>query len=142
MSLIGLLAQVARAEFSNEISEASAPIAEGVPEVALVRLQALLNKNLSEAEWRAVVEKIAEAQIAAKQPDNTLVLLADARVRELPWAKFWRAQAFAALHRWDEALPLYELRAMPPGRAVFLKRCSPHRSQNEENVVCCGDVWN
>ena len=105
---MSLLAQLARADFSNEISEASAPIAEGVPEVALVRLQALLNNNLPEAEWRAVVEKLAEAQIAAKQPDNTLVLLADTRVRELPWAKFWRAQAFAALHRWGEALPLYE----------------------------------
>jgi outer membrane protein assembly factor BamD (BamD/ComL family) len=29
-------------------------------------------------------------------------------VRELPWAKFWRAQAFAALNRWADALPLYE----------------------------------
>jgi outer membrane protein assembly factor BamD (BamD/ComL family) len=54
------------------------------------------------------VEKLAEAQIAAKQPENTLVLLADIRVRELPWAKFWRAQAFANLHRWAKALPLYE----------------------------------
>ena len=105
---MSLLAQVARSEFSNEISEASAPIAEGVPEVAVVRLQALLNKNLPETEWRAVVEKLAEAQIAAKQPEDTLVLLADTRVRELPWAKFWRAQAFAGLHRWAEALPLYE----------------------------------
>jgi len=112
---MSLLAQLARAEFSNEISEASAPIAEGVPEVALVRLQALLNNNLPETEWRAVVEKLAEAQIAAKQPDNTLVLLADTRVRELPWAKFWRAQAFAALHRWGEALPLYEQLANDKG---------------------------
>ena len=54
------------------------------------------------------MEKLAEAQIAAKQPENTLTLLADIRVRELPWAKFWRAQAFASLHRWAEALPLYE----------------------------------
>ena len=38
MCLMGLLVQLARAEFSNEISEASAPIAEGVPEVAVVRL--------------------------------------------------------------------------------------------------------
>jgi tetratricopeptide (TPR) repeat protein len=35
-------------------------------------------------------------------------LLADGRVRELPWAKFWRAQAFAGLKRWADALPLYE----------------------------------
>jgi TolA-binding protein/thioredoxin-like negative regulator of GroEL len=106
--LLSLLAQFAHADISSEIAEASAPIAEGVPEVAIVQLQALLNNNLPEAEWRAVVEKLAEAQIAAKQPENALVLLADSRVRELPWAKFWRAQAFASLRRWAEALPLYE----------------------------------
>jgi TolA-binding protein/thioredoxin-like negative regulator of GroEL len=115
MSLMSLLAQLTRADFSNEISESSAPIAEGVPEVALVRLQALLNNNLPEAEWHAVVEKLAEAQIAARQPENTLVLLADSRVRELSWAKFWRAQAFASLDRWGEALPLYEQLAYEEG---------------------------
>jgi TolA-binding protein len=108
MCLLSLLAQFAHADTSSQLAEASAPIAEGVPEVALVRLQALLNNNLPETERPAVVEKLAEAQIAAKQPENTLVLLADSRVRELPWAKFWRAQAFASLHRWAEALPLYE----------------------------------
>jgi predicted Zn-dependent protease/TolA-binding protein len=115
MCLMSLLAQLAYADISNEIAEASAPIAEGVPEVALVRLQALLNNNLPESEWRAVVEKLAEAQIAAKQPENTLALLADVRVHELPWAKFWRAQAFASLHRWAEALPLYEQLAKDDG---------------------------
>jgi TolA-binding protein/thioredoxin-like negative regulator of GroEL len=108
MCLISLLAKFAAADISREISEASAPVAEGVPEVAVVRLRALLNNTLPESEWRAVVEKLAEAQIAAKQPENTLTLLADIRVRELPWAKFWRAQAFSSLHRWTEALPLYE----------------------------------
>ena len=115
MCVMSLLAQLACADFSNEISESSAPIGEGVPEVALVRLQALLNNNLPEAEWRAVVEKLAEAQIAAKQPENALVLLADSRVRELSWAKFWRAQAFASLDRWGEALPLYEQLANEEG---------------------------
>ena len=108
MCLMSLLAQLAQADISNEIAEASAPITEGVPEVAVVRLQALLSNALPESEWRAVVEKLAEAQIAAKQPENTLILLEDIRVRELPWAKFWRAQAFADLNRWAEALPLYE----------------------------------
>jgi TolA-binding protein len=106
--LIGTVAQLARADISTELAEAGAPIAEGVPEVALVRLQALLNNNLPEADWRAVAEKLAEAQIAAKQPENTLLLLADSRVREMPWAKFWRAQALASLHQWAQALPLYE----------------------------------
>jgi hypothetical protein len=109
--LTGLIVAIApgvRADISTEIVHASAPLSEGVPEVAVVRLQALLNKNLSESEWRAVAEKLAEAQIAANEPENTLVLLADARLRDLPWAKFWRAQALATLHRWADALPLYQ----------------------------------
>ena len=105
---IGMLTPLARADISAEIAEASAPLPEGVPEVAVVRLQALLNRNLPDAEWRAVAEKLAEAQVAAREPEDTLVLLADARVRELPWARFWRAQAFAGLKRWADALRLYE----------------------------------
>ncbi|HEY4271374.1 MAG TPA: tetratricopeptide repeat protein [Candidatus Udaeobacter sp.] len=96
------------ADISTEIVQASAPLSEGVPEVAVVRLQALLNRNLSESEWRAVAEKLSEAQIAANEPEDTLVLLADVRVRDLPSAKFWRAQALAMLHRWADALLLYQ----------------------------------
>ena len=108
IGLISLLVPLAHADISAELAEASAPLSEGVPEVAVVRLQALLNRNLSDAEWRAVAEKLAEAQVAAKKPEDTLLLSADTRVRELPWAKFWRAQAFAGLNRWADALPLYE----------------------------------
>src|SRR6059036_908099 len=106
--LVGTLAQFARADISAQIAEASAPLTQGVPEVAVARLQALLNENLPETEWRVVAEKLAEAQVAAKEPEDTLVLLADPRLRELPWAKFWRAQALAGLHRWADALSLYE----------------------------------
>jgi outer membrane protein assembly factor BamD (BamD/ComL family) len=109
--LTGLIVAIApgiQADVSTEIVRASAPLSEGVPEVAVVRLQELLNGNLSESEWRAVAEKLAEAQIAANEPEDTLVLLADARLRHLPWAKFWRAQALATLHRWSDALPLYQ----------------------------------
>ena len=106
--LVAVLSPVARADFSAEIAEAGTPLSEGVPEVAVVRLQSLLNKNLPEPQWRAVAEKLAEAQVAANEPEATLVLLTDARLRDLPWAKFWRAQALASLHRWAEALPLYE----------------------------------
>jgi TolA-binding protein len=112
IGLMSLLGPLARADISAEIAEASAPLSEGVPEVAVVRLHKLLNRNLPDAEWRAVAEKLAEAQVAARESEDTLVLLADARVRELPWAKFWRAQAFAGLNRWADALPLYEELAM------------------------------
>ena len=106
--LLGTLAQFARADISAEIAEASAPLTQGVPEVAVARLQALLNKNLPETEWRVVAEKLAEAQVVAGEPEDTLVLLADPRLRELPWAKFWRAQALAGVNRWADALTLYE----------------------------------
>src|SRR6266478_6414671 len=106
--LLGIVAQFARADISAEIAEASAPPAQGVPEVAVARLQELLNKNVPETEWRVVAEKLAEAQVAAREPEQTLVLLADPRLRELPWAKFWRAQALAGLNRWGDALPLYK----------------------------------
>jgi TolA-binding protein/thioredoxin-like negative regulator of GroEL len=106
--LLGIVAQFARADISAEIAEASAPLAQGVPEVAVARLQELLNKNVPETEWRVVAEKLAEAQVAAREPEQTLVLLADPRLRELPWAKFWRAQALAGLNRWGDALPLYK----------------------------------
>lgn len=108
IGLISLLAPLAHADISAELSEASAPLTEGVPEVAVVQLHALLNRNLPDADWRAVAEKLAEAQVAAEKPEDTLLLSADPRVRELPWAKFWRAQAFADLNRWADALPLYE----------------------------------
>src|SRR5882724_12226890 len=98
--LLGVLAQFARADIATEIAEASAPLTEGVPEVAVARLQALLNKNLPETEWRLVAEKLAEAQVTAREPEDTLVLLADPRLGDLPWAKFWRAQALAGLNRW------------------------------------------
>ena len=107
IGLMSILASFARADISVELAQASAPLSEGVPEVAVERLQTLLNRNLPDAEWRAVAEKLSEAQVAAKEPEDTLVLLADARVRKLPWAKFWRAQAFAGLNRWADALPLY-----------------------------------
>ena len=109
------LAQYAHADFSAEMAAASAPLAAGVPEVAVVRLRALLRPGLPEPQWRAVVEKLAEAQVAAHQPEQTLSLLSDQRLRDFAWAKFWRAQSLAALHRWAEALPLYQELAADPG---------------------------
>src|ERR1051325_3864492 len=117
MCLVGVLSP-AHADISDEVAEASTPLSEGVPEVAVVRLQALLNKNLPEAQWRAVAEKLAEAQVAANQPEATLVLLNDARLRDLPWAKFWRAQALATVGRWNDALPEFCPRQITQPRVV------------------------
>jgi outer membrane protein assembly factor BamD (BamD/ComL family) len=111
IALIGLsiwFSQSLRAEISPALLEAAGPLMEGVPEVAVVRLRALLDSGLADEEWRAVAAKLAEAQVTARQPEDALVLLADSRLRDLPAAKFWRAQAFASLHRWADALLLYK----------------------------------
>jgi tetratricopeptide (TPR) repeat protein len=103
-----LLRQFSSAEISPGLTAAALPLAEGVPEVAIVRLRALLSKNSSEAELRAVAEQLVEALIEANQPAQALNLLGDARLRDLPATKFWRAQALASLGRPAEALPLYQ----------------------------------
>ena len=101
------LAQVTRAEVSNELTEAARPLNEGVPEVAVVRLQRLLKQNLPEPDWRAVAEKLLEAMVAADQSADAFNLLADPRLRESQAANFWRAQLLARSDREAEALSLY-----------------------------------
>jgi tetratricopeptide (TPR) repeat protein len=122
ITLVGLIALAAsmRADNSGELTEAANPLAHGVPEVAVVRLQALLRPNLPVEDWRAVAEKLAEALVASKRPADALVLLGDARLRDSAPAKFWRAQALASLQRWSEALSLYDEIAADSGSAFRL----------------------
>jgi outer membrane protein assembly factor BamD (BamD/ComL family) len=108
IGLIALLVQSLRAEISSALDDATKPLLEGVPEVAVVRLRALLESGLVDQDWRAVAEKLAEAEVAAKQPANALMLLADSRLEKKPSMKFLHAQALASLHRWGDALPFYE----------------------------------
>src|SRR2546430_4609300 len=107
LSVFLALAQTAYGQFSAQLAEASKPLVEGVPEVAVVRLQTLLKQNLSEPEWRAVAERLLQAMVAAHQTADAFNLLADPRLRQNPSANFWRAQLLASSHREAEALPLY-----------------------------------
>src|SRR5260370_24559015 len=96
IALIGLSTwffQSLRAEISPALAEATKPLREGVPEVAVVRLRSLLDNTLADEAWRAVAEKLAEAQVIAKQTEDALVLLAESRLREVPSATFLRAPA-------------------------------------------------
>jgi tetratricopeptide (TPR) repeat protein len=102
------LVQRSSAEVSSEIAAATAPLVDGVPEVAVARLHALLGRNPPDAAWRAIAEKLAEALIAANEPADALTLLEDPRLLDVPVAKFWRAQALASLGRSGEALSFYE----------------------------------
>src|SRR5438552_16981179 len=84
IALIGLsiwFSQSLRAEISPALTEATKPLLEGVPEVAVVRLLTLLDSSLADEEWCAVAAKLAEARVTAGQPRDALVLLADFRLR-------------------------------------------------------------
>src|SRR5262249_26957965 len=88
-------------------AEATKPLNDGVPEVAIIRLQGLLKQNLSDADWRVVAEKLLEAMVAAKQTTDALRLAEDPRLRQSSSAIFWHAQLLASLHREAEAFVLY-----------------------------------
>ena len=109
IGLIGLIAvaSLARADISRQLAEAAQPLAEGVPEVSVVRLEGLLKQNLGESDWRAIAEKLLEAMVAANQTADAFKLLEDPRLRQSPSANFWRAQLLASSHREAEALALY-----------------------------------
>lgn len=105
--LIGLCS-VGRAEISSQLSDASRPLSEGVPEVAVTRLQGLLKQNLVESDWRAVAEKLLEALVAANQTADALKLADDPRLQHSDTAIFWHAQLLAGLNRQADALALYQ----------------------------------
>ena len=109
-------ASVGQAEISNQLAEAVRPLNEGVPEVAVTRLQALLRQNLPEQDWRTVAEKLLEALVAASQTANALKLADDPRLQRSASAIFWHAQLLASLRRSAEALALYQ-RAASDGKA-------------------------
>lgn len=106
--IISLLAQIARGEIAGDLADAARPLSEGVPEIAVIRLQTLLKRNLSEADWRAVAEKLLEAMVTANQTEDALNLSADPRLRQSAPASFYRAQLLASSHREVEALTLYQ----------------------------------
>src|SRR5262249_57888147 len=73
---LSMLAQFAYADISREIAEASAPIAEGVPEVAVVRLQAFFNKTLPASEGGGVAGKLCEGGKGGKEAEKNIAFVA------------------------------------------------------------------
>jgi TolA-binding protein len=104
----------ARAEESVDLKSAIQPMAEGVPEVSIVRLETLLSRELSEDDRRAASVSLAQACIATGEAGKAIPILDQPLLRGFSAADFWRAQALATLGRWEEALPFYETVAAKP----------------------------
>jgi len=107
-ALLIAFASLGRAEISNQLAEAARPLNDGVPEVAVTRLQALMKQSLTESDWRAVAEKLLEAMVAANQTADALKLADDPRLQQSASSIFWHAQLLASMHRNAEALSLYQ----------------------------------
>ncbi|MGI8435830.1 MAG: tetratricopeptide repeat protein [Chthoniobacterales bacterium] len=117
-------ARVTCAETASDLKNAIQPMTEGVPQVAVVRLRALLQGELTAGERNAATLALGEALVAAEKPQEALQILNDPAVRDFPRAQFARAQALAALARWEEALRSYQLATVDKqapfhGAAVF-----------------------
>jgi outer membrane protein assembly factor BamD (BamD/ComL family) len=107
IALLGFVDPVSSGGMSAEVGAAMAPVADGVPEVAVARLQSLLSKSSSVADGREIGGNLVEALMAADQPEDALRLLDDPRWHDLPAWTFWRGQALARLGRTAEALSAY-----------------------------------
>ncbi len=90
-------------------------LADGVPEVAAVKLRELLRGNLDPGDVRAATALLARARLQAGDPAGALAavdgmpaLRGEPDAATDPEVSFWRAQALAALGRWTEALAFYE----------------------------------
>jgi len=108
-ALVGFLsvAAVGRAGMADW-ETAVRPLDEGVPQVAVMRLRNILQGPLAPAEKQTALAKLGEALLASDEPGEALKVLEDPAVQDLPATSLWRAQALAALGRWNEALPLYQ----------------------------------
>jgi TolA-binding protein len=84
------------------------PLEEGVPQVAVMRLRAILKRDLAGPDRKTASAKLGEALLAAGEAAEALKVLEDPALQDLPATWLWRAQALAMLQRWPEALPLYQ----------------------------------
>src|ERR1044071_8996313 len=114
----------AYAEFAD-LEIAARPMEEGVPQVAVIRLRALLSGDVAPEERRVAKAKLGEALLAAGEAQEVLKVLQDPELLALSATLFWCAQAQATLEHWAEALSLFEQAAAEASpfraRAIFGK---------------------
>lgn len=121
---------VSAAESNPALENALRPLLDGVPEVAVTRLQQLLAVTPPQSAG-PVTEKLAEALLAAQRPEEALQTLGNPASAE---GKFLRARALLELQRPAEALVLLEeiRRTAPENRAVAFLSAQTFRQLGRE----------
>jgi TolA-binding protein len=95
------------AEFDAQFGDAVQPLNQGVPAVAVSRLEMLRQQNLTPAQRRDVAGALAQALVSVNRPGDALALIDQEGLSTTPAEQFWKAQALAGLGRWSDALSLY-----------------------------------
>ncbi len=93
---------------AETLESALQPLSDGVPQVAIERLQKFLAQHPKPVEAAVAKARLGEALVRAGRPGEALPVLADLGLTKSPEARFWRAQALAGLGRWTEARLAYE----------------------------------
>jgi outer membrane protein assembly factor BamD (BamD/ComL family) len=94
---------------SPALAEARRALAEGIPQLAVYKLTAALAApGFPSNERTATLQLLAEAQLAAKLPNDALATLSRFTDATDTTATLLRAHAYAAAGRWREALPVYQ----------------------------------
>jgi len=106
-TVFGFTGQIFAAD-NPELATAVRPMEDGIPQVAVLRLRALLSRDLGAEQRRDATAKLGEALLAAGDAEGALKVLQEPAVLALPAARYCRAQGLATLERWAEALPLYQ----------------------------------
>ena len=114
-AIIFSLAAQAGAPPSLALQAAMAPLEEGVPQVAITRLETFLAQKPSAPEQTLALKKLAEALVRAGRPAEAVSILSAPSLTNDLEAVFTEAQALAGLERWAEALPLYQKVAADSG---------------------------
>jgi TolA-binding protein len=115
MLIVALLIMTQAFAQPSELAKAAQPMAEGVPQVAVLRLRALLSHDLPAEDRQAATAKLGEALLAAGEAEEALKALQSSQLVEQPATRYCYAQALASLGRWTEALPLYQQVASTAG---------------------------
>jgi outer membrane protein assembly factor BamD (BamD/ComL family) len=114
-----LCAKSLLAQEPSAVTEAHRALREGIPQVAIVKLNdALAGNSLSSEQKTAAVYLLAEAQLEAGQVDEALASLQDLPEPTEAQHLLLRANIEASAGKWNDALGHYQALATRPGAPI------------------------
>jgi tetratricopeptide (TPR) repeat protein len=115
---------------STMIAEGIQSLEDGVPVVAVAKLQNALKENLTPEQRRTASAKLAEALLACGRVEDAMAESARLNLREPLLA----ARIYIAAERWAEALALYEKETPNPVSLLGRAECLYQLGKTEEAI--------